>query len=248
MVDAMAIWLRMRKKTRMRLRTAVSRGYFESRSKHDERSVNNMREMGLVGARSIVGGQRRYKVTALCRKVAKLGDAPAPARDIRGEIWRPFFAGNYAVSNMGRVKRLTPGRKTWPGRLMEPVLLKIGYYYVGPTWKGRNVPCLIHRLVAEAFIGKCPKGHEVNHLDGVKTNNRVANLEYVTHAGNMGHALRTGLLPRGDRHRLTKISDAQVVELRALYDGGEKRLMVLARRFGISRPTVCQLVHRQRRA
>lgn len=46
----------------------------------------------------------------------------------------------------------------------------------------------MHRLVAAAFIGPCPDGLEVNHKDGDKKNNRVENLEYVTHRENILHA------------------------------------------------------------
>lgn len=131
---------------------------------------------------------------------------------------------------------------------MTPILLKIGYFKVSPTRDGKNVQLLVHRLVAEAFIGPCPPDHEVNHIDGVKTNNRVENLEYVTHAGNMGHAARLGLMPSGERHGAAKLSDARIVEMRRLYDAGETRLYVLAEMFGVARSTVCQIVKRVRRS
>ena len=109
------------------------------------------------------------------------------------EVWKPFAGGNYSVSNMGRVKRLTLGRRTWPGRMMALTIQKNGYYCVHPVVDGKNVTIHVHVLVASLFVGKCPEGMEVNHKDGVKTNNVATNLEYVTHARNLQHARQIGL-------------------------------------------------------
>lgn len=110
------------------------------------------------------------------------------------EEWKVFSNGNYAVSNHGRVKRVTIGRRTWPGRFLKPTLMKIGYHQVRPVINGRNVHMYVHALVAEHFIGAKPPLCEVNHKDGNKTNNHVSNLEYVTHGDNMRHAFRTCLV------------------------------------------------------
>jgi hypothetical protein len=110
------------------------------------------------------------------------------------EEWKLFADGNYSISNMGRVKRVTAGRKTWPGRMLKLTLMKIGYHQVRPVIAGRNVAMYVHALVAAHFIGDKPPLHEVNHKDGDKTNNVASNLEYVTHAENMQHAFRNNLV------------------------------------------------------
>lgn len=129
------------------------------------------------------------------------------------EEWKEFAGGNYEASNLGNVRRKTPGRKTWPGRVIVKHLLKVGYHVVGPTINGRNVNMYVHKIVAELFIGPCPDGCEVNHIDGNKTNNRVDNLEYVTHCENMRHARRNNMIK--DRCRLTADDVRNVRQLRA---------------------------------
>ena len=58
---------------------------------------------------------------------------------------------------------------------------------------------LCHRLVWEAVHGPVPEGYEINHINGIKNDNRLANLELVTHQENMQHAKRTGLTPKSTR-------------------------------------------------
>jgi hypothetical protein len=89
---------------------------------------------------------------------------------------------------MGRVRSAKSKRiKTteWNRRAYPTVDLYIG--------GGRDRVSAVHRLVAEAFLGACPAGHEVNHKDGDRANARADNLEYLTHSENVKHAYRTGL-------------------------------------------------------
>jgi hypothetical protein len=163
------------------------------------------------------------------------------------EEWRAFFDGTYEVSNLGQVRRAAAGRRTHTGRLLKPTLLRIGYYKVSPVLNGKNRQLYIHRLVAEAFLGSCPDGAEVNHIDGDKTNNRLDNLEYVSHLGNMRHARRLDLLIRGERHGQSKLSDEQAQQIRDARAAGESGASV-ARRFGIAQSTVSQIYTGKRRA
>ncbi len=86
-----------------------------------------------------------------------------------------------------------------------------------------SVGRLVHRLVAEAFHGPIPAGQEVNHIDGVKTNNRPSNLEYVTRQQNIRHAMRIGLMHLGGEEHPTAVLTAdQVSEIRRRYVPGGK--------------------------
>jgi hypothetical protein len=113
------------------------------------------------------------------------------------ENWKEVsgFDGFYAVSNLGRIKSLSrtvcrEGGKprTLPERMMKCAKHCNGYLHVSLRKPGeKQIKRLVHRLVAEAFLG-LTRNDEVNHKDGIKTNNVIANLEPCTHAENMAHA------------------------------------------------------------
>lgn len=148
------------------------------------------------------------------------------------EEWREFMS-NYEVSNAGRIRRSTDGRKTYAGRLMKPQKMRVGYLCVRPTVNGKNILVYVHDAVALAFIGAKPAGASVNHIDGDKTNNVPSNLEYVSHAENMRHAAASGLMARGTGHPGAKLNDDAVRALRADRCAGLS-FPRLARKYGIS--------------
>ena len=92
--------------------------------------------------------------------------------------------------------RITPGKGTEPGRVLKPGTTKDGYLKVELFNNGTSCSRYVHRLVIEAFIGEIPAGLEVNHIFGQKADNRLENLEVVTHALNTKHAWDTGLRSR----------------------------------------------------
>jgi hypothetical protein len=147
--------------------------------------------------------------------------------------WRPAFGGALEVSSDGLVRK-TVAR--WPSMQGRPLAqrTKNGYRLVSTLIGGVPRTHLVHRLVAEAFVGPCPSGHDVNHIDADKSNNVAENLEYVTRTGNMRHAAARGLLPS----KLT-IEDAERIRERAA--SGEAHPSIAAA-FGVAKGTVWKIV------
>jgi len=110
------------------------------------------------------------------------------------EIWKTCIQNNnYAVSNIGRVKRITNGHaNTYIGKVLKPGYnKKRGYYHV-VLWPG-NKTYRVHTLVLTAFDKSKPYKMGCNHKNGIKTDNRFENLEWTTQSQNLKHAFRLGL-------------------------------------------------------
>lgn len=121
------------------------------------------------------------------------------------EIWRDVagYEGLYQVSNKGRVRSVDHTVKTKTGKDMlvkgimkKPSTGKDGYQYINLLHKGKQKRCAVHRLVAIAFIPNPNNKPEVNHIDAIKNNNCVNNLEWVTGQENNQHATISGLIKR----------------------------------------------------
>lgn len=154
---------------------------------------------------------------------------------MRDEEWRLIAGheGRYEVSSMGRV------RNSATSKLMTQQSHSRGYASVRLRCaRTRYCTYLIHRLVAITFVPK-PKSRKrlcVNHLNSVKTDNRAANLEWVTYAQNSAHAVQAGVIPRGERNPQAKVSDAGASYIRRIYTPGIRR--ELAAEFGVSAYTI----------
>lgn len=93
------------------------------------------------------------------------------------EVWLPVkdYEGLYEVSNLGRVKNAIIGK------ILKQKIDRYGYLHVC-LYKGveRKKTYMVHRLVAQAFLGDCPDGYEVDHINTIRDGNMLCNLRYVT--------------------------------------------------------------------
>lgn len=186
--------------------------------------------------------------------------------DLREE-WRWIPDIPYEASSFGRIRR--------NGRIITPGAVSTGYLRFTPCVDGTPKARYIHRAVALAFIGPCPEGQEINHKNGIKSDNRPENLEYVTRLENVRHAHRIGLIPkpirkpkpprilkglaRGKRHwtylrpddvrRGDDRSSSKLTsaQVKAIRESVAAGEMqsAVADRIGISRAQVCRIVNRK---
>jgi len=129
------------------------------------------------------------------------------------EEWRSIaICPRYEVSDRGRI------RNAKTGKILKLGLQRHGYLCVAVSFSGNNRKYLKPaREVAQAFIGDRPKGYQINHKNGVKTDNRVENLEYVSPGDNLRHAVNHGLkrnnqhvFKKGEPKRKSKLSSDDV--------------------------------------
>lgn len=158
------------------------------------------------------------------------------------EIWKPVTSWEslYEVSDRGAVRR--------SGRNLVCYDRGNGYSTVMLTEGKRRVIRSVHSLVAEAFIGERPADRKhINHIDGVKTNNHVDNLEYVTPKENSHHAYRLGLKVgrKGEAHSQATLTNDKVYLIRDFAARGISHQQI-ADFLGIQRRNVSRVASKQR--
>lgn len=169
------------------------------------------------------------------------------------EIWRTAAEWpSYEVSSFGQVRRI--GAR----QVLKPSPSGKGYLRVSLYKDGTQKSVLVAKLIALAFLGPRPDGLQINHIDGIKANNRPENLEYCTASHNNKHAFRLGLNKGGKDHGLNrhpearlygskapsaKFTEDQVRAIRQEYAEGQTTYIELAARFGVHRRTVLRMVN-----
>ena len=108
------------------------------------------------------------------------------------------------------------------GKMLKPQKSKTGYMYVTLYKEKKPKKYRLHRLIAITFIDNPEQKPQINHINGIKTDNRIENLEWVTASENLTHAYKTGLIIgiRGDNHGATKIKDSEISEIFAMRANG----------------------------
>ena len=106
----------------------------------------------------------------------------------QNEIWKVIAeAPSYEVSSFGNVRhRVNKVNRRF-------AVSWNGYFTITLRFERTKKIFRIHTLVANAFLGQRPKGLVINHKNGIKTDNRSKNLEYVSYKENLEHAYQNGL-------------------------------------------------------
>lgn len=156
------------------------------------------------------------------------------------ETWKDIkgYENYYQVSSFGRVRSVDRFVEGKPGvtRLRKSQIISLkksntGYFSVGLCKDKIKKYFTVHRLVAEAFISNEKEKLTVNHIDGVKDNNNVSNLEWATHSEQMSHALKKNLINvRGNEI----YSPSFKFRVKDFYERNSCSLLELARVFNIS--------------
>jgi hypothetical protein len=157
--------------------------------------------------------------------------------------WAPIpgWETRYVISEYGDVRSLdmTVGAKggktaTRKGRRLIQVCKTNGYLAITLTNGVSRPQVSIHRLVARAFIGECPIGLHVLHIDGDKTNNHFSNLRYGTPAENVLDTARHGKQRKGAQHPMAKLDVDAVIHIRSSC----RDIASLALMYGVTREHV----------
>ena len=159
----------------------------------------------------------------------------------------------YLISNKGRIKTLNTLED-------KKVFVKEdGYISTVLTKNGKQYYKYLHRLTAEAFIKNKHNKPQVNHINGIKGDNRAENLEWVTPAENIRHAIDTGLLKYkkkekeiknskyslGEEVNGSKLTPEEVIEIRVLWELREFKQVELAEKFGVDNSTINDIIRRK---
>lgn len=150
----------------------------------------------------------------------------------------------YEVNRLGQVRsidriRNSRGHKyNLKGKIMSTGDCN-GYRFVPLYLNGKPTNSYIHRIVAQAFIPNPHNKPQVNHINGIKHDNRVENLEWVSQSENMKHSFDKlgryrGGSP-GEKHHQVKLTLLQVKEIILRYYTKQSTTIEMAKEFGIKR-------------
>lgn len=170
------------------------------------------------------------------------------------ETWKdiPEYEGLYKASSHGSIISLDRisynfrGQLKLKGKKLKGSLSKTGYKNVFLSKEG-VVSCFsIHRLIAELFIPNPYNKDEVNHINGIKTDNRVDNLEWATGSENIKHAFNKGLRieMKGVKNGRSKLTESDIISIRKNYIG--LTFEEISKKYPVSAQAISDIINRKK--
>jgi len=152
------------------------------------------------------------------------------------------YEGIYKISSDGEIINSN-------NLILKPYKTKKGYHKISLSKDSVSKTLLIHRLIALNFIPNHENKPEVNHINGIKTDNRVENLEWCTASENHNHALNNNLINilKGENHHYSKYSDALILEIINKYKTGNYSKSDLRKEYNISWHYISLIINKKRR-
>lgn len=176
-----------------------------------------------------------------------------PIEVFPNEFWKYVVNTNnrYLISNYGRLLTLKYKGSNKPS-IMKPATNKKGYLHTLIVYNGKLKPVTIHRLVAETWINNPFKKLQVNHINFIRTDNRVENLEWCTPKENTLHSYRNGriIMPtnapamRGSKNGCSKLNEQQVKEIRMKFKPRIYTREMLAKEYNVKPSTIKDVILR----
>ena len=159
------------------------------------------------------------------------------------ELWRSIdgFNGAYEVSNTGLVRS-----NRFNKRIILSPNISNRYKRVALQLNGNRHDLLIHRLVGFSFVANPLHLPQINHIDGIKTNNHHTNLEWCTARENALHAFSLGLRKTviGEAHGATPFKNEDILAIREDCKNG-KSLNSVAMKYGVTWHSISKIVKRK---
>jgi hypothetical protein len=167
----------------------------------------------------------------------------------REEYWINIegYEGLYQISNYGRVKSLS-NNKERKEKILRSKFNSCKYVLIELSKNNIRHMFLVHRLVAKYFINNPENKPDVNHKNGIKTDNNVDNLEWCTQSENELHAYRTRLKihSKGKEWHTAKLTQKKVDEIRYIYSQGNTSYIKLGLKFNVVPSNIAHIIKNRR--